>query len=67
MNFRTKKDGDSETFYLHTLRFYMLDIIDDTWKSITWVLVSLVCKVLREEINNLNSQLVIIITTVGTC
>ena len=26
------KNGDSETFYLHTLRFYMPDIIRDTWE-----------------------------------
>ena len=28
-----KNDGDSETFYLHTLRYYMYDIIVDTWNK----------------------------------
>ena len=28
-----KNDGDSETFYLHTLRYYMYDIIVDTWNT----------------------------------
>ena len=28
-----KEEGDCETFYLHTIRFYMPDIVDDTWKK----------------------------------
>ena len=31
--FLTKKDiGDCETFYMHTLRYYLSPIVDDTWK-----------------------------------
>ena len=32
-SFLTKKSvGDCETFYMHTLRFYIPDIVDDTWE-----------------------------------
>ena len=34
VTFMTKSNkGDEETFYLHTLRYYMPDIIEDTWKK----------------------------------
>ena len=34
VTFMTKiEPGDQETFYLHVMRFYMPDIIDDTWKK----------------------------------
>ena len=32
-SFLSKKSiGDCETFYMHTLRFYIPKIVDDTWK-----------------------------------
>ena len=32
-SFLTKKtEGDCETFYMHTLRFYLAPIVDDTWQ-----------------------------------
>ena len=48
--FLTKRNtGDDETFYFHCLRFYIPNIVDDTWESLNLVLEYSQCKAMREE------------------
>ena len=45
----TDKKEDEETFYLHTLRFYMPEISDETFKKHNWEWGYSICRGLKGE------------------